>query len=131
MGVAAPQGSSTGCTESGITHGIKVEAGGNQGGIKALGHGIMESASSEHQNQESHTESGIKVESFTDEPCYERFWLESGTTKPFAAKIQKGTRNMHISAANACAVFLFLDQRTSESHVTHSPPGPPAVPVRS
>ena len=74
-------------------------------------------------------ESGIKVESFTDEPCCERFWLESGTTKPFAAKPQKGTRNMHLSAANACAVFLFPDQRTSESHMTHSPPGAPAVPV--
>ena len=47
MGVAAPQGSSMGCTESGITQGTKVEAGENQGGIKVLGHGVMESATRE------------------------------------------------------------------------------------
>ena len=101
----------------------------NHGGIKAWGHGIMESVSSEHQNQESHMESGITVESFTDEPCCERLLLESDTTKSSAPKTQKGTCNTHLAAANSCAAFLFRDQWTPEPHMTHSPPGTDATPV--
>ena len=106
------------------------------GGIEAWAHGIIWNQSAQSTrirnhiwNQESHMESGITVESFTDGPCCQRLLLESGTTKSSAPKYQKGTCTTHLAAANSCAAFLFRDQWTSESHMTHSPPGTDATPV--